>query len=118
MESTTREPKYVTVTTVASETTPGKVYTIKRHVESGALSCNCPAWIYGRNLDGRKPECKHLRGLNRRVAAAVLANETTPRLLETVLNVMNPIQRTNSVRGESAEVSDFTHLSFSAGAAQ
>lgn len=46
---------YRTITTFASKSKPGKVYTVKMD-ESSNLSCDCPRWLYHRDRD-----CYHVR---------------------------------------------------------
>lgn len=45
--------------TVPSQTTFGKVYTVRR-LPSGELRCNCPAFIFRNN-------CKHQREINKKL---------------------------------------------------
>jgi hypothetical protein len=45
-----------TLATLPSRSDPKKSYTVKRNPESGAITCDCPGWIYSR----REPRsCRH-----------------------------------------------------------
>lgn len=39
------------------------VYTVTRHVSTGAWSCTCPSWRFQRGRNGESRSCKHLTGL-------------------------------------------------------
>ena len=42
--------QYETVMTFESKSsTTGKCYTVKRRLDTGALGCDCPQWIFDRN---------------------------------------------------------------------
>jgi hypothetical protein len=41
---------------VGSEHEPGRYWEIKRHRDTGAISCNCPSWIF---CKGSPKSCKH-----------------------------------------------------------
>ena len=45
-------PQYETIMTFESKSSKtGKCYTVKGRVDTGAISCDCPQWVFNRNGD-------------------------------------------------------------------
>jgi len=42
---------YEVMTFESKSSKTGKCYTVKRRVDTGALSCDCPQWVFNRNGD-------------------------------------------------------------------
>lgn len=43
--------QYKTVAEFRSKTKPGKCYVVKKRLDTGNFTCNCPAWIFNKYED-------------------------------------------------------------------
>ena len=72
MKSTSPDGKsgtYTVVRNFESHSRPGHFYTVKRHHQTGALSCDCPGWIYSKSDPRTCPHVRAILGQPRNVKA-------------------------------------------------
>jgi hypothetical protein len=51
---------YYTVAMIPSSSKRGKFWAVKRNIQTGQLSCSCPAWIFQRGPAVDRKPCKHV----------------------------------------------------------
>ena len=98
--------QYETIMTFESKSSKtGKCYTVKKRADTGALSCDCPQWIFNRNGDRTCYHTERVKVL--RIQEAVSAVASTP-LSRTPFVPNIPLQVNASVRSQDIDSGPIT----------